>query len=157
MHYISALISIDVIICRCRIWVLNIMSWPNLLKHQFRGTGMSFFCMFATTNTTTYYTRLTASFPGRPGLASTRKLKPHTHTCQFNGPFFGTTQASRCQKGRTSLDFTEARDSEWQWHQLGHMQVCTSLQADNHTNTSSLNFYRPDALPDARPTGLNFY
>ena len=31
------------------------------------------------------------------------------------------------QKGKTSLDFTEARDSEWQWHQLGHMQVCTSL------------------------------
>ena len=29
------------------------------------------------------------------------------------------------QKGRTNLDFTEARDSEWQWHQLGHMQVCT--------------------------------
>jgi len=26
------------------------------------------------------------------------------------------------------LDFTEARDSEWPWHQLGHMQVCTSLQ-----------------------------
>ena len=30
--------------------------------------------------------------------------------------------------------------------------VCTSLQTDNHTNTSSLNFYRPDALPDAQPT-----
>ena len=29
------------------------------------------------------------------------------------------------QKGKTNLDFTEARDSEWQWHQLGHMQVCT--------------------------------
>ena len=27
------------------------------------------------------------------------------------------------QKGKTNLDFTEARDSEWQWHQLGHMQV----------------------------------
>ena len=39
---------------------------------------------------------------------------------------------SRYQKGKTSLDFTEARDSEWQWHQLGHMQVCTSLQTDNH-------------------------
>jgi len=39
---------------------------------------------------------------------------------------------SRYQKGKTNLDFTEARDSEWQWHQLGHMQVCTSLQADNH-------------------------
>jgi len=32
------------------------------------------------------------------------------------------------QKGKTNLDFTEARDSEWQWHQLGHMQICTSLQ-----------------------------
>jgi len=29
------------------------------------------------------------------------------------------------QKGKTNLDFTEARDSEWQWHQLGHMQACT--------------------------------
>jgi len=40
-----------------------------------------------------------------------------------------------------------------QWHQLDHMQtICTSLQTDNHTNTSSLNFYRLDALPDAQPT-----
>jgi len=31
-------------------------------------------------------------------------------------------------KGKTNLDFTEARDSEWQWHQLGHMQVCTLLR-----------------------------
>jgi len=37
---------------------------------------------------------------------------------------------SRYQKGKTNLDFSEARDSEWQWHQLGHMQVCTSLQTD---------------------------
>jgi len=43
---------------------------------------------------------------------------------------------SQYQKGKTSLDFTEARDSEWQWHQLGHMQVCTSLQTDNHESTS---------------------
>jgi len=39
------------------------------------------------------------------------------------------------KKGKTNLDFTEAIDSEWQWHQLGHMQVCTSLQTDNHANT----------------------
>jgi len=39
----------------------------------------------------------------------------------------------RYQKGKTNLDFTEARDSEWQWHQLGHMQVYTLLQTDNHT------------------------
>ena len=33
-----------------------------------------------------------------------------------------------------ALDFTEASDSEWQWHQLDHMQVCTSLQTDNHAS-----------------------
>jgi len=39
----------------------------------------------------------------------------------------------------------------WQWHQLGHnMQIIfTLLQTDNHASTSSLNFYRPGALPDA--------
>jgi len=45
---------------------------------------------------------------------------------------------SRYQKGKINLDFTEARDSEWQCHQLGCMQVCTSLQADNHASTPPL-------------------
>ena len=27
-----------------------------------------------------------------------------------------------------------------------------SLQTDNHTNTSSLSFYGPEAVPDAEPT-----
>ena len=59
-------------------------------------------------------------------------LQATTHT---NGPFPGTTQVvSRYQKGKTNLDFTGARDSEWQWHQLGHMQVSTSLQTDNNNN-----------------------
>jgi len=34
-----------------------------------------------------------------------------------------TTWVSQYQKGKTNLDFTEARDSEWQWHQLSHMQI----------------------------------
>jgi len=51
-----------------------------------------------------------------------------THTQTFHSPFSGTTRVSRNQKGKSNLDFTEARDSEWQWHQLGHMQVCTLLQ-----------------------------
>jgi len=59
---------------------------------------------------------------------------------------------SRYQKGKTNLDFSEARDSDWQWHQLGHMQVCILLQTDNHTSISPLFFYRPDALPAAQPT-----
>jgi len=41
---------------------------------------------------------------------------------------------SRYQKGKTILDFIETRDSEWQWPQLGHMQVSTSLQTDNASN-----------------------
>ena len=48
---------------------------------------------------------------------------------------------SRYQKGKTNLDFTEARDSEWQWHQLCHMQVCISLQTDNHASTPPLEFF----------------
>jgi len=43
-------------------------------------------------------------------------------------------------KGKTNLDFTEARHSEWQWNLLGHMQVCTSLQTDNHASTPPLSF-----------------
>jgi len=48
---------------------------------------------------------------------------------------------SRYQKGKTNLDFTEARDSEWQWHLLGHKQVCISLQTDNHASTPPLSFF----------------
>jgi len=76
----------------------------------------------------------------------------YTHTHPFNGPLSGTTWVSWYQKGKTNLDFTEARDIEWQWHQLGHTQVCTSLQTDNHASTPSVSFYRPHALPAAQPT-----
>jgi len=79
------------------------------------------------------------------------KKRAQTHT--FNGTFSGTTQVSRYQKGKTNLDFTGARDNEWQWHQLGCVQVCTSFQTDNHTSTPPLSFfYRPDALPAPQPT-----
>jgi len=75
----------------------------------------------------------------------------HTHTHPFNGPFSGTTQVSQYQKGKTNLDFIEARDSEWQWHQLGHMQVCTSLQTDNHASTPPLSFLKA-GCPSCRQT-----
>jgi len=61
-----------------------------------------------------------------------------THTHPFNGRLSVTTRVSRHQKGKTSLGFIEARDSEWQWHQLSHMQVCTLLQTDNHASTPPL-------------------
>ena len=72
------------------------------------------------------HTRLTALFPGLPWWAGTRKVK-------------------------TNLNFTEARDSEWQRHQLGHMQVCTLLQTDNHASTSPLSFLQAGCR-SCRPT-----
>ena len=68
-----------------------------------------------------------ALFPGLPGWADTRKVKP-------------------------IWILLKQETSEWQWHQLGHMQVCTSLQTHNHASTLPLSFYRPDALPAAQPT-----
>jgi len=58
------------------------------------------------------HTHLTALFPGLPRWAGTRKIKP--------------------------IEILLKQDSEWQWHQLGHMQVCTSLQTDNHASTPPL-------------------
>jgi len=58
------------------------------------------------------------------------------HTQPFNGPLSGTTRVSRYQKGKTNLHLTEARDSEWQWHQLGHMQVCISIQSRTQPYTA---------------------
>jgi len=58
----------------------------------------------------------------------------HTHT-RLTALCPGLPGGSWYQKGKTNLDFTEARDSEWQWHQLGHVQVCNSLQTDNHAST----------------------
>ena len=83
------------------------------------------------------------------GYQSSTKTMSNTHP--FNGPFAGNTQVSQYQKGKTNLDFSEARDSEWQWHLLGHMQVCTSVQADNHASTLPLSFLQA-ALPAAQPT-----
>ena len=78
--------------------------------------------------------------------------RTHTHThARLTALCPRTTQVSRYQKGKTNLDFTEARDSEWQWHQLGHMQVCTSLQTDNHASTPPLSFLQT-GCPSCRPT-----
>jgi len=76
-----------------------------------------------------HYTHLTASFPGQ--LAKPVQQRK-------NQPGF--------KWGKKWWNFG------MQWHQLDDMQtVCTSLQTDNHTTTSSLNFYKPDALRDAQP------
>jgi len=71
----------------------------------------------------TTHTRLTAIFSGLFGWA--RKVKP--------------------------IWILLKRDSEW--HQLGHMQVCTSLLTDNHASTPPLSFLHagcPSYCPASR-------
>jgi len=88
-----------------------------------------------------HFLRLLAVFwPGAQSARDNHVLASNTHT-RLTALFSGTTQMSRYQKGETNLYFTGARDSEWQWHQLGNMQVCTSLQTDNHASTSLLSFF----------------
>jgi len=68
-------------------------------------------------------------------------------------PLSGTTRVSRYQKGKTNLDFTGARDSEWQWHQLGHNYASLHLAPDRQPRQHpTTHFCRPDALPAAQPT-----
>ena len=86
-----------------------------------------------------------------PADVRSSNTQSHTHARPFNGPFSRTTRVSLYQKGKPNLDFTEARDSEWQWHQLGHMQVCTSLQTDKHAGTPPLSFLQT-GCPSCRPT-----
>jgi len=84
----------------------------------------------------------------RPGIEGKDSHVDKLHT---RNRFSGTTRVVRYQKGKTSLDFAEARDSEWQWHQLSHMQVCTSLQTDNYASTQPLSFLQA-RCPSCRPT-----
>ena len=80
----------------------------------------------------------------------------HTHTTILQPSWIlsGTTRVSRLQKGKTrkvnQSGFTGARDSEWQWHQLGHVQICTSPQTD--TMPTSHNSVFTDQMPFCHPT-----
>ena len=80
-------------------------------------------------------------------------IRDSTHTHLFNGTFSGTIQVSRYQKGKTNLDFTEARDSEWQYGIS--WAICKSAPCSRQIATPAPHhsvFYRPDALPAAQPT-----
>ena len=64
-----------------------------------------------------------------------------------------TNWVSRYQKGKTSLDLNEARDSGVLGFTGISWTICKqSAPLSRQINTSSRNFYRPDALPDWRTT-----
>jgi len=68
------------------------------------------------------------------------------YTHPFNGLFSRTTWY---QKGKTNLDFSEARDSEWQWHQLG---ICKSAPRSRQITTPAPHHFLQAGCPSCRPT-----
>jgi len=82
--------------------------------------------MWSHTHTHTH-TCLRALCPGLPGWAGTRKVKPIWILLK--------------QETVSGSDIM----------QLGHMQVCTSLQADNHASTPPLSFFQA-GCPSCCPT-----
>jgi len=89
-----------------------------------------------------------------PHRQTGRKYNAMVHILRlFNGLFSRTTWLSQYQKGKTSLDLNEARnDGFGDAVASAGLSICTSFQTDNHIKKPSLDFYRPDALPDAQPT-----
>jgi len=99
-----------------------------------------------------------ANSPSLPQFFSlfhcSKPIHPHwTDKNPSTGLFSRKTWVSRQQKDKPFWILMKQEMIGWQWHPLDHMQIiCTSLQTDNHTSTSPLNIYRPDALPAAQPT-----
>ena len=75
---------------------------------------------------------------------SNRKWRTHP----FNSPLSGTTQVSPYQKGKTNLDFTGARDSEWQW------AICTSASRSRQITMPAPHYsvLLQAGCPSCRPT-----
>ena len=91
---------------------------------------------------------------------SHRSTGTHTTCCSLKQqqnthrlcPLSGTTRVSRYQKGYlTNLDFTEARDSEWQWNQLA---ICKSAPHSRQITMPALHHsvFLQAGCPSCRPT-----
>ena len=87
---------------------------------------MYVYCIHICIHSMYTHTCLTALCPGLPGWAGTRKVK-------------------------TNLDFTGARDSEWQWHQLG---MCKSAPRSRQITTQAPHHsvFLQAGCPSCRPT-----
>ena len=53
------------------------------------------------------------------GIHSSKSVQQHT----FYFPLSMTAWVRQYQKGKTILDFTEARDCGWPWHYLDHLHI----------------------------------
>jgi len=85
-------------------------------------------------------TAKSSAYSNSHGKATLNLQATTTTAMHLTALFQDYPKVSRYEKHKTNLDYTEARDSEWQWHQLGHMQVCTSLQTDRQASIPLLSF-----------------
>ena len=124
----------------------------NLQLHTIdlvRTCRTSSFCTVAWQLARFQLTRCIARSLGDSWASCDKELHKHTHLTAL---LPGLLRWAGTKKNKNqSLDFTEARDSEWRWHQLGHMQTCTSFQTDNPISTPPLSFLQA-GCPSCRPT-----
>jgi len=59
-----------------------------------------------------------------------------------------------CEETCYETEVVIITDSEWQWYQMDHMQICTLTQTQPRQHPTTWFFYRPYALPAAPPTAL---
>ena len=79
-----------------------------------------------------------------------------THACThtFKGPFSRTTRVNQYQKGKTNVDFTEARKQETVSGSGISWDICKSATRSRQKTMPAPHhsvFYRPDALPATQP------
>jgi len=84
-----------------------------------------------------------------PTTASKHRRQTHTdtHTHPFNGPLSRTIRVSRYQKGKTNLDFTEARVSDISW------AICKSAPRSRQITTPAPHYsgFLQARCPSCRP------
>jgi len=86
------------------------------VRYLFLKYNASHLCLIVIKLLNNNNNHFTASFSGQLGYTGTRKAEPF-------------------------WILIKQEMMVWQWHQLDHIQIiCTSLQTDNHTSTSVLNF-----------------
>jgi len=80
-------------------------------------------------------------------------MHTHKHTHAFIVPFSRTTQVSQFRI--RNLDYTEARDSEWQTGSGINWAISKSAPRSKQITTPAPHhsvFYRPDVFPATQPT-----
>jgi len=79
----------------------------------------------------------------------------HKHTHTHTHPFYNPLDSVRDYPGEPVPEpiwNLLEQESEWQRQQLGHMQICTLPQTDNHESTPPFSIFLQAGCPSCHPT-----